>query len=116
MKTAREQLDILTTYAELGSYRATATLCGTTHKTVRRVVERRDRPPTERPARPRVTDPVLELITAKVKRIPQWKATGADPDKVPKSPVTSEFPVETITLVPMGATRLRISAFPVIGD
>lgn len=67
MKTAREQLDILTTYAELGSYRATATLCGTTHKTVRRVVERRDRPPTERPARPRVTDPVLELITAKVK-------------------------------------------------
>jgi hypothetical protein len=31
-------LDILTTYQELGSYRATATLCGTTHKTVRRVV------------------------------------------------------------------------------
>jgi transposase len=58
---------MLTTYQELGSYRATAALCGTTHKTVRRVVERRSRPPTERPARPRVTDPYLELIAAKVK-------------------------------------------------
>ena len=67
MKTAREQLDILTTYQELGSYRAAAALCGTTHKTVRRVVERRARPAAERPARPKVTDPVLELIAAKVK-------------------------------------------------
>jgi len=68
VKTAREKLDILTTYQELGSYRATATLCGTTHKTVRRVVEQQHRPPPERPPRPKVTDPVLELITAKVKR------------------------------------------------
>lgn len=67
MKTAREQLDILTTYAELGSYRAAAALTGTTHKTVRRVVERRSRPPTERPARPRLTDSYLELIASKVK-------------------------------------------------
>ena len=67
MKTAREQLDILTTYQELGSYRATAALCGTTHKTVRRVVERRARPATERPARPHNTDIVRELIAAKVK-------------------------------------------------
>ena len=68
MKTARQRLDILTTYQELGSYRATAALCGTTHKTVRRVVERGSRSPTERPARPKLTDPVLELIAGKVKR------------------------------------------------
>ena len=68
MKTAREQLDILTTYQELGSYRAAAALCGTTHKTVRRVVERRAGPPTGRPARPHNTDVVRELIAAKVKR------------------------------------------------
>ena len=68
MMTARDQLDILTTYQELGSYRATATLCGTTHKTVRRVVERRSKPATERPSRPRNTDIVRELIAAKVKR------------------------------------------------
>ena len=66
VKTAREKLDILTTYAELGSYRATATLCGTTHKTVRRVVERRSRPAAERPSHPRITDPLAELIAKRV--------------------------------------------------
>ena len=30
MKSAREQLNILNAYAELGSYRAAAALCGTT--------------------------------------------------------------------------------------
>ncbi len=70
VKTAREQLDILTTYQELGSYRAAAALCGTTHKTVRRVVERRARPAAERPARPKVTDPVLDSSPRKVERAP----------------------------------------------
>jgi transposase len=67
VKTAREELDILTTYAELGSYRATAALCGTTHKTVRRVLARRSRPPVERPTRPRLTDAYRELIRRRVK-------------------------------------------------
>jgi transposase len=40
LKTARDKLDIITTYEETGSYRATAELCGTTHKTVRRIVEK----------------------------------------------------------------------------
>ncbi len=67
MKSAREQLNILNAYEELGSYRAAAALCGTTHKTVRRVVERRDRPPAKRPSRPRNTDPLVALITKRVK-------------------------------------------------
>lgn len=67
MKSAREQLNILTTYEELGSYRATAALCGTTHKTVRRVVERRNRPRAVPPARPRSTDAYRDLIADKVK-------------------------------------------------
>ena len=66
MKTARDQLDILTTYQELGSYRAAAALCGTTPKTVRRVVERRSRAPLERPPRPHNTDPYRELIAKRV--------------------------------------------------
>ena len=66
MKTARDQLDILTAYAELGSYRAAALLCGTTPKTVRRVVERRSRAATERPSRPHNTDLVRELIAKRV--------------------------------------------------
>lgn len=67
MKTARQRLDILTAFQELGSYRAAAALCGTTHKTVRRVVERRDVPAPERPPRPRTTDPHLAVIAARVK-------------------------------------------------
>lgn len=67
MKSAREQLDILSAYRELGSYRAAAALCGTTHKTVRRVVERRDRPRPERPPRPKATDPYRDLIAEKVR-------------------------------------------------
>ena len=68
MKTAREQLDILSAYKELGSFRAAAELCGTTHKTVRRVVERNLQPPTvERPERPKSTDPYLVLIAEKIR-------------------------------------------------
>ncbi len=33
-------MDILAAYRDLGSYRAAADLCGTTHKTVRRMLER----------------------------------------------------------------------------
>jgi transposase len=60
-------LDILSAYQALGSYRAAAELCGTTHKTVRRVVGRRAGPPAERPARPKSTDPYRGLIAEKVR-------------------------------------------------
>lgn len=36
----REELDIITAYESVGSYRGAAQICGTTHKTVKRVVER----------------------------------------------------------------------------
>ena len=67
MKSARHQLDILSAYRELGSYRAAAGLCGTTPKTVRRVVERRTRPPVERTPRPKTTDPLGTLLAGRVK-------------------------------------------------
>jgi len=67
VKSAREQLNILSAYAELGSYRAAAALCGTTHKTVRRVVERRSRSPIERPPRSRTTDGLSDLIAERVR-------------------------------------------------
>lgn len=34
--------------------------------------------------------------------------------ELPPSPVTTAEPIESLTLVPMGAARLRISAFPVV--
>jgi hypothetical protein len=61
-------LDILSAYRELGSYRAAAALCGTTPKTVRRVVQRRaGRPPVEPMPRPRNTDPVSALLAERVR-------------------------------------------------
>ncbi|GBE68173.1 hypothetical protein MFM001_46350 [Mycobacterium sp. MFM001] len=33
-------MNIISTYREVGTYRAAAELCGTTHKTVKRAVER----------------------------------------------------------------------------
>ena len=60
-------MDIINAYRELGSYRAAAELCGTTHKTVRRVVERQQgEPRPERPRRPRTTDVVADLIAERV--------------------------------------------------
>ena len=67
MKSARNKLDILSAYRELGSYRAAAALCGTTHRTVRRVVERRGRPAADRPPRPKTTDQLGELIAERVR-------------------------------------------------
>ena len=40
MKNMREELDIITAYNMVGTYRGAADICGTTHKTVKRVVLR----------------------------------------------------------------------------
>ena len=55
------------------------------------------------------------VVAAKGKLIPEWLL-----DKnglcgvLPQSPVKASGPVEAIELVPMGAARLRISAFPTV--
>jgi hypothetical protein len=40
LKNARERMDALAAYREVGSYRGAAQICGTTHMTVRRIVGR----------------------------------------------------------------------------
>jgi transposase len=70
LKNARQQLDIINAYRQLGSYRAAAALCGTTHKTVKRTVERSAASlPLSRQSRTVVhnTDVVLGVIEEKVR-------------------------------------------------
>jgi hypothetical protein len=56
-------------------------------------------------------------ILARGRQIPEWTVDQYGLCAVLQdSPARSEQPVENITLIPMGAARLRISAFPVIGE
>ena len=55
------------------------------------------------------------VVTAKGKLIPEWMLDkNGLAGVLPQSPVNTASPAETIQLVPMGAARLRISAFPVV--
>ena len=52
-------------------------------------------------------------IKAKGRQIPSWKIDQYGlADVLPLFPAISDRPEENITLIPMGAARLRISAFP----
>ncbi|MFD8677018.1 beta-L-arabinofuranosidase domain-containing protein [Streptomyces seoulensis] len=65
------------------------------------------------PANPFTLEGTPVRLTARARRIPEWVA---DDEHVvaplQPSPARSTAPVETVTLVPMGAARLRISSFP----
>ncbi|MBI4535560.1 MAG: hypothetical protein HY708_04725 [Ignavibacteriae bacterium] len=56
-------------------------------------------------------------IRAEGKRIPQWtlERNGLI-EEIQGSPVFSDQPAETITLIPMGCARLRVSVFPRISE
>ena len=63
-------MDIINAYEETGSLRAAAALCGTTHKTVKRVLDRRtagQRPGRRRAPVPGLAEPYTDLIFGKVK-------------------------------------------------
>ena len=54
-------------------------------------------------------------IKTKGRKIPAWTIDQYGLcAELPQSPVSTGDPIEEITLVPMGAARLRISAFPVV--
>jgi hypothetical protein len=60
------------------------------------------------------TTPIELRVTAR--RIPAWEQDKFGlVGKLQPSPAKSEEPVETVSLIPMGAARLRITAFPMIG-
>ena len=70
MKSLRDEMEIVNAYELLGTYRGAAALCGTTAKTVKRVLERRTRGQVgRRPAPPREpkTAIVAPLIAERVR-------------------------------------------------
>ena len=52
------------------------------------------------------------VITAKARRLPQWQIEDDSAGPLPVSPVISKQHIDTISLVPYGAAKLRITAFP----
>jgi transposase len=67
VKNAEERMDVLAAYRDVGTYRGAAVVCGTTHKTVKKIIEahqRGERPPRKR--RCRNFDPVSDLVAERV--------------------------------------------------
>ena len=62
-------MDIISAYREVGTYRGAAVACGTTHKTVKRVIARHEGGSAvpERVARAHNYDGVADLVAARVK-------------------------------------------------
>lgn len=69
MKNARERMDVISAYRDVGSYRGAAAICGTTHKTVKRIIEAHNAGGVgvERQQRARNYDEVADLVAKRVK-------------------------------------------------
>jgi len=67
MKSAREKMDMIAAFNDVGSYRGAAALCGVDHKTVKRAVlaARESRPP-KRAERARNFDVVRDVVAKRV--------------------------------------------------
>ncbi|MGZ6825078.1 MAG: IS21 family transposase [Blastococcus sp.] len=68
MKSVKERMDVVAAYRQVGTYRGAAVMCGTTHKTVQRIVARHEaggQPPARAP-RGRNYDAVAEVVAQRV--------------------------------------------------
>jgi transposase len=73
VKNAKERKDVIAAYRDVGTYRGAAEICGTTHKTVKRIITAHELTsqggsPPERVPRARNYDEVAELVAASVKK------------------------------------------------
>lgn len=68
MKSAKDRMDIISAYQQVGSYRAAAELCGTTHRTVKKVIEKLEAggAPPPRVERAHNYDAVADLVAERV--------------------------------------------------
>jgi len=51
-------------------------------------------------------------LNVRARKLNPWRAEDGVADPLPQSPVSSDQPEETITLIPYAAAKLRITAFP----
>jgi DUF1680 family protein len=66
---------------------------------------------------PFVADDAPLELKAKARKIPAWQLDELGlVGELQPSPARTSEPIETVTLIPMGAARLRISAFPTVSD
>ena len=70
----------------------------------------------EIPDQPWTPDTVPLAITVMARRLPEWRMEGECTPEVTKSPVFSAEADEEITLIPLGAARLRMACLPVVGN
>ena len=55
-------------------------------------------------------------ITAKAKRISNWKLENETVQELRRSPIKTDKPEETITMIPLGCARLRMSCLPTVSN
>jgi hypothetical protein len=71
----------------------------------------------EAPDQPFTAETVPLVLTAKAQKIPNWQTDrNGMVEPLQPSPVRSAEPVEEVRFIPLGAARLRIGMFPVIGE
>ena len=73
LKSAKDRMDIISAYYELGSYRGAADRCGTTHRTVKKIIDKHEAdqagvPPAPRAERAHNYDAVAELVTERIEK------------------------------------------------
>ena len=54
------------------------------------------------------------VARVKARRIPEWTMVNSSAGPLPESPVASTQPDEEVLLIPYGAAKLRLTAFPVV--
>ncbi|WP_408632136.1 helix-turn-helix domain-containing protein [Mycobacterium dioxanotrophicus] len=73
LKSAKDRMDIISAYQQLGSYRAAAEACGTTHRTVKKIIDKFEAdqagvPPAPRTERAHNYDAVAHLVAERVEK------------------------------------------------
>ena len=55
-------------------------------------------------------------IRVRARRVPDWQMVDGSAGPLPQGPVTSAEPEESVTLVPYGSAKLRVTVFPEVRD